>query len=211
MKLTVLVAVLLGTVACAAIDRMGMRETHQRERIFETVPTCMEGPDCKAQWEAAQRWILQNLRWKIQSANDVYIETFGPSDEAATAMRVVKEPVGGGKFRIEANTRCGNMIGCFPDPADSLLNFNRYVTSFAVNTTAPEEREKLTATTRSEETSAAPADPLAPGTELFTAEGNLLGKVEMTNPDAILVGLKGGGTLKMSRTQATELLKKNSK
>lgn len=208
---TGLLAAALATVSCAAIDRQGMRETRQRDEISSTLPICVEGPDCKAQWDAAQRWILQNLRWKIQNANDVYIETFGPSNEAATAMRVVKEPVGGGRYSITANVRCGNIFGCFPNPADSLLSFNRYVTSFAADTKGTEPAEESTAMTSQEEAPSAPADPLAPGTKLFTTEGDLIGTVEIAIPDVVRVGLRSGGTLMMTRTQAMEHLKKDPK
>jgi hypothetical protein len=209
MKLTVLVAVLLGTVACAAIDRAGMRETHQRDKIYDTVPVCMEGPDCRTQWDAAQRWILQNLQWRIQNANDIYIETFGPAGyDTATAMRIIKEPIGGGKFRIEANVRCGNMIGCFPDLADALLSFNRYVTSFALDARTPGDREKNTEAAPHDEAPPATEDPLARGTELFTVEGNLIGTVESAQANSILVALKSGGSVTMTRTQAMERIKR---
>jgi hypothetical protein len=232
MKLTVLVAVLLGTVACAAIDRAGMRETHQRNRTSDaiqdrrdriqhsrdrlsdalqkdTVPICVEGSDCKAQWEAAQRWILQNLQWKIQNVSDVYIETFGPgSDDTATAMRIVKEPIGGGRFRLEAKPRCGIMVECFPDLADAFLSFNRYVTSFALDTRTPGDREKNTAAAPHDEAPPGTEDPLARGTELFTVEGNLIGTVESAKSDSILVALKSGGTVTMTRTQAMERIKR---
>jgi hypothetical protein len=109
--------------ACAATP-----SAEQRARLAEanrTVPTCSTEKECTAKWEAAQLWVVKNAGYKIQTVTSVLIETFNATgSNVHIAVRVTKEPMGGGKYRFLARVWCDNMFGCKPDTYDALLDFN---------------------------------------------------------------------------------------
>ena len=91
-----------------------------------TIPTCENADDCKAKWEAAQLWVVHNAAYKIQTATDVLIETYNSTD-TGIAVRVTKEPLGGGRYQILVTVGCGNPFGCAGNTWDLAINFNRTV------------------------------------------------------------------------------------
>ena len=96
--------------------------------FHETVPVCTGEAECKVMWEAAQIWVAQHSRMKIQTATDVLIETYGGGANSATlAMRVLKVPQGGGVYRIEFDGGCNNIFGCVPDKFEVGVAFNQAV------------------------------------------------------------------------------------
>lgn len=105
-----------------------MDEQMNRAEFERTIPTCDGEQDCNAKWEAAQLWVVHNTGYKIQTATNVLIETYNPVDQRASlAAQVTKEPLGGGRYKIVARLRCGNMFGCVPDPWSAAMDFNRAV------------------------------------------------------------------------------------
>jgi hypothetical protein len=100
----------------------------KRVQFESTIPICEGEADCKAKWEAAQLWVVHHAGFKIQTATDVLIETYnpGPSD-ATVAVRVTKEPLGGGKYKMLVFVWCNNIFGCVPNGWDAALNFNREI------------------------------------------------------------------------------------
>jgi len=99
-----------------------------RSEFERTVPTCEGELDCKAKWEVAQLWIVQNAGFKIQAATDVVIETYNPDrNSPRIAARAVKEPLGGGRYRIVVSVWCANAFGCVPDSWQAAIDFNRKV------------------------------------------------------------------------------------
>lgn len=102
------------------------------ERVTATIPVCDGEKDCAAKWEAAQLFVVNNAGYKLQTATSVIIETFTPPQPSPLiAMRVTKEPLGGGKYRILGAVICSNggLIGvpCQRPPLEVLLDFNRQV------------------------------------------------------------------------------------
>lgn len=117
-------AILVGLTACASNPQ------HQAQLAeFEASrPTCDGQEQCDAMWERAQVWVAQNSRLKIQTATNVLIETYGGRQHDTTlSMRVLKEPMGGGKYRIVFSGGCNNMFGCSPTTAEAGIVFNAYV------------------------------------------------------------------------------------
>lgn len=93
-----------------------------------TIPTCSGPEDCRAKWEAAQIWVSRNAGMKIQTVTDVLIETYNPTGgDPSLGVRVVKEPLGGGAYRLVVTLWCDNLFGCVPDPWQKALEFNRAV------------------------------------------------------------------------------------
>ena len=91
-------------------------------------PTCTGAEACKAKWDAAQLFVVKNAGRKIQVATDVIIETFNPSQYGTEiAMRVTKEPLGNGNYKLVAVAWCDNVFGCARNPRQIVADFNTYV------------------------------------------------------------------------------------
>ena len=100
------------------------------DEINRTIPTCAGAEDCNAKWEAAQLWIVRNADYKIQTATNVLIETYNPEPHSPSlAARVIKEPMGGGQYRLLVKTWCNNIYGCTKDIYAKALEFNKAVGS----------------------------------------------------------------------------------
>ncbi len=112
---------------CAA----AIEEQKQLESQFQqSIPVCNNEKDCKAKWEAAQLWIVKNSGLKLQNTTSVLLETYNPPQHSPTlAARVIKEPLGGGKYKIIISTFCNNFIGCTPDARQAALDFNRTISA----------------------------------------------------------------------------------
>lgn len=94
--------------------------------IARTQPICSSEKECNAMWEAAQLWVIKNADMKIQTANNVLIETYRTAGNGMNVMaRVTKEPLGGGRYTFELLVGCSNSIGCNSEPIDLRLSFNR--------------------------------------------------------------------------------------
>ena len=81
-------------------------------------PTCSGAADCNAKWEAAQLFVVKHSDQKIQVATNVLIETYNPTRSTNIAMRITKEPLGDGAFRIVPEIYCGNPFGCNASPSE---------------------------------------------------------------------------------------------
>lgn len=124
MLLAALTAVALS--GCATVP--DAERAAMMEQINKTIPTCVGAEDCNAKWEAAQLWVVHNAAYKIQTATNVLIETYNPSQHSPSlAARVTKEPQGGGKYRLLVALWCDNMFGCVPDAYAKALEFNNAV------------------------------------------------------------------------------------
>lgn len=98
------------------------------EEFRQTVPTCRAQSECSAKWEAAQIFVARVAGYKVRTVTNVLIETAGPVGYSPSlAMQVVKEPIGGGGYRIRVEMNCANVFGCQPDILETAVAFNRYV------------------------------------------------------------------------------------
>lgn len=126
LKVFALASILFIVWGCAASKAIQAK----RDQFSTTIPTCSES-DCKQKWEAAQVWVAKNCGMKIQTISDSIIQTYNPPDNAFDSLRlaaqVIKEPLGGGRYRIVITTYCKNMWGCHPDKWDAAINFNDYL------------------------------------------------------------------------------------
>lgn len=120
-KIMILALLLAG---CASPQE---RQAKQAE-IDRTIPVCTGDADCRAKWERAQVWIAQNSNLRLQIATDVLLETYN-SNDMSLAVRIVKEPLGGGMYRILAAMSCMNIFACDTDPYDAIIDFNRQVSA----------------------------------------------------------------------------------
>jgi len=110
--------------ACATSPEMLAKQAE----VNRTIPTCASVEDCNAKWEAAQLWVVHNAGWKIQTQSSVLIETYNAVNSSPNiAVRVTKEPIGGGKYQLLVKVWCDNIFGCEPNSWDAALNFNQTI------------------------------------------------------------------------------------
>jgi uncharacterized protein YceK len=126
-KIMMMVAVAVLVSGCA-----GMKQEMARRQMLidQSTPYCQGEEECKQKWAAAQVWVSQNIRYRVQMATDSIIQTMGPSrypDQTLTAATVTKEPIGGGKYKITSKMSCYSMIVCAPDPFQATLAMNDYI------------------------------------------------------------------------------------
>lgn len=118
--------------ACAGAGSGGSNVAAKRAQVEATVPTCVTSEECELKWAAARRWVLETSGFKIQNITDDFLETYNPtSGSPSLAARVVKEPLGGGRYRLVVTLWCDNMFGCVPNAWDAALSFNQYVNGSA--------------------------------------------------------------------------------
>lgn len=93
-------------------------------------PICTGDQDCKAKMDAAQAWVASNCAMKIQIATDTVIETYNPPNYSTDiACKVIKSPLGDGKYNIVVRVWCDNLLGCYPQPVQAVNAFNTYIDS----------------------------------------------------------------------------------
>lgn len=89
--------------------------------------TCSGRAQCDMYWQRAQAWIAGNSEWKIQTATDTVIQTFGPmQSRVAPAFSVIRQPNPDGSARISIAAACGTRE-CSPRRTESVIAFKRYV------------------------------------------------------------------------------------
>lgn len=104
--------------------------TAKRAEFESTIPTCKTDRDCEMKWSAARNWVLNNSGWKIQHLTNDFIETYNAvGGSPRIAVRVTKEPLTEGGYKLVVKTWCDNIFGCVPDAWDAAISFNREVGS----------------------------------------------------------------------------------
>jgi len=102
----------------------------KRERIEETTPICVGVEDCDAKWEAARHWVINHAGFYVQTANSQLIDTYiGGDDDERPVVRVVKQPLGGEKYKIVISISCTNFFGCVPNKWNEALAFNQAISA----------------------------------------------------------------------------------
>jgi hypothetical protein len=91
---------------------------------------CPDKSTCDAYWQRAQAWIAANSAWKIQTASDAIIQTFGPAGARDDlAYLVTRVPNNDGSARIFIGAQCANTIRCYPSKTEAIIAFKRFVRS----------------------------------------------------------------------------------
>jgi len=126
-KLTTVAAIVVTALAgCATYRPDPMKQAIAQS----TIPVCMSERECELKWAAARRWVLNNASFKIKTISNDFIETHGPiGGSPLVAVRVNKDPIPTGGYRIVVGVYCDNMFGCAPDAWDSAIRFNNEVNS----------------------------------------------------------------------------------
>jgi hypothetical protein len=124
-RFTSVFAVVAATACATAVPPERQAKMLEVDR---TIPICTSDKDCAAKWEMAQLWVVKNAAFKLQTVTNVLLETYNPTPHSVDfAARVLKEPLGNGKYKLVARVWCDNIYGCNRDAWDMLLDFNRTV------------------------------------------------------------------------------------
>lgn len=100
-----------------------------RARNYElarhATPVCMEPAECDRMWKAAVAWVSRHSGYKIQTATEGYLTTYGPIRyRTSLAVTVSMQPGKDGEQVIVASIRCAPGMTCRPDASEALLDFN---------------------------------------------------------------------------------------
>lgn len=94
-----------------------------------TPMVCQDKAQCDLYWQRAQYWLSTNSHFKIQSATDAVITTFGPQrygGELAYSVRKEVSPTGGATIHIVA--MCDSpKFGCFEHPLSAIARAKTYI------------------------------------------------------------------------------------
>ncbi len=75
--------------------------------------------DCAAAWQRAQLWLVKYSYFKIQTANDVVIQTYtSVNGDPNPDFTITRESLADGKYRIQARAHCASLFGCIPNADD---------------------------------------------------------------------------------------------
>ena len=89
---------------------------------------CSNKMQCDAWWQRAQSLVALNSFWKIQTASDAVIQTYGPGQSRVElAYTITRIPEANGSARITISGACANIFGCSPKLVDAVLSFKRFV------------------------------------------------------------------------------------
>ncbi len=127
------VAVCILLSGCAAIAENQAARLSAKKRLIEVQehlvgvrPTCSGDDDCKAKWEVAQLWVVENSFYDLKIVTDVLLETYR-SKGKPLAMKVTKDPIGDGEYKLVAYASCSNGSGCIVNPTDAVIDFNKTI------------------------------------------------------------------------------------
>lgn len=123
LRIAVVVAVIMSG-GCATPRDLTPEEMQSLQPL-----SCTSKGQCDQYWQRIQAWIASNSRWRIQTANDVLIQTFGPgassTDLAYTAIKNVNAD---GSATISFRAACDNIFGCHPEPYRALAALKAFAT-----------------------------------------------------------------------------------
>lgn len=110
-------ATFVGLSACVSSTSTELSTALAPAASVGTSVECDSG--CKIEWQRAQLWLAKHAPMKVQSATDVEIQTYNPPEHHAWyGFSIMKEPIGGDRYKISATLGCGNFIGCSPKAVD---------------------------------------------------------------------------------------------
>jgi hypothetical protein len=102
-------------------------------------PECSAGADCEAKWRAARTWVRADAGLPIYRSDERHIETYNgwPAQDPRLVVRVTREPLAEGRYRIQIEADCAYDLGCLPDRRLAIADFNRSVAAASASTAQP--------------------------------------------------------------------------
>lgn len=91
---------------------------------------CVDRTQCDLYWKRAQAWVANNSVYRISTATDTIIETYGPTtSRPELAYKVTRVPDGRDGARILIVTTCAPYVPCSPTRTDATVAFKQFVRS----------------------------------------------------------------------------------
>jgi hypothetical protein len=84
---------------------------------------CSSKDECAEKWSKAQLWLTSHSRWKIQTASESIIQTYGPGSSSDAAFTITRLNRADGSGEIDIRAMCGNLFGCIPTTRELETNF----------------------------------------------------------------------------------------
>lgn len=123
-----LLAVMAAAIALVGCESPRNQTLSEADLAQLQNPVCETTAHCNTMWQRAQLWVVNNAAYRIQTANDVVIQTYNPSKSSVkSGMTITREPIGGEKSRIIMRTYCDNMFGCNPTDARLRIALHSYL------------------------------------------------------------------------------------
>lgn len=124
MKYLSILIIIVFLSSCAGNPQLSQK----RDEFQRTIPTCQDKQSCELMWAAARRWVLSHSGYKLKHIEQDFIETYSSSNSSTRlSVRVIKEPILGGGYKIVVSTWCNNIFRCSPNSWDAAIDFNRVV------------------------------------------------------------------------------------
>lgn len=91
--------------------------------------TCASKQQCDLYWQRAQAYINLHSAYKIQSATDTILVTYGPAGTSRNlAYKLTKIPNADGSATIDVVIACDDyIIGCSPKAPGETISLKRYI------------------------------------------------------------------------------------
>lgn len=100
----------------------------ETEALAREPVICETKAQCDFYWQRAQVFIATYSRYRIQTATDTVLETYGPlGSNVELAYKVIRISNTNGSAQITINAGCANMFGCSPDRFVGIANFKNYL------------------------------------------------------------------------------------
>lgn len=104
----------------------------EEQKLAITPIKCSNKAQCDNFWQKTQVWVAKNSGYRIQTATDVLIQTYGPANSDVTlAFTVIKEPNDENGASISMSASCDNIFGCTIPPVDAIAAYRKYILSTA--------------------------------------------------------------------------------
>ncbi len=112
----------------ALISGCATQQLLTEEEFAALQPIHCPGKDqCDVIWQRAQLWIAKNSKYRIELANDVVIQTYGPFEaDTDLAFRAYREQLPDGTANISFKALCGNWIGCERPPVGAIRDLKEF-------------------------------------------------------------------------------------
>lgn len=120
---------LLPIIAIIAVSGCASNKPLTTEQTQALTPIqCANKTQCDLFWQKTQVWVAKNSGYRIQTATDVLIQTYGPHGSTTTmAYTVIKEPDSNGGATLSMRAACDNWIGCDIPPVDAIMAYRKYL------------------------------------------------------------------------------------
>ncbi len=105
-----------------------MKQMQEQSEAMKPI-SCANKELCDIYWQRVRTWIESNSSWRIRTATDVVIQTYGPgAGETNLAYSSMRENQSDGSATITTQASCDTVFGCEPEPWKAIESLKKFVT-----------------------------------------------------------------------------------